>query len=315
MVSATESSRGPVDAGFVDLHIHTYHSGDGQYSPAEIFHFAEDTGAGAIAICDHDSVRALPEALALAPQYPFEFVPSVELTTDHGGKELHILGPFVEWECELLKKAVGRQNRARFEQALERIARLRKIGFKISYEEVSMRSHGATPSGTMIAAAILDKDPEALEPRLLPYKSGMRSDRPEVRFYQDFMGKGGAAHVPCSWMRTTEAIDILMRCGAVPTLAHPGAGLFSIGERLVSELKESGLKGLEVFTSYHDDKSSLYYLSMARKLNLIPSSGSDFHGRLKPHVPFGSVRAVGLELISVLKSCRHMPDMPEERSV
>jgi predicted metal-dependent phosphoesterase TrpH len=109
-------------------------------------------------------------------------------------------------------------------------------------------------------------------------------------------------------MPTPEAIELLLRCGAVPVLAHPGAGVFSAGERLITELKETGLKGLEVFTSYHDDKASHYYLNVAKKLTLIPTAGSDFHGRIKPHVAFGSVRALGPELISVLKSCRRPPD-------
>jgi len=293
---------------FVDLHIHSSHSGDGQYSPREIFDFAKAAGAGGIAISDHDSVRALPEAEALAPKYAFEFVPSVELTTDHEGRELHVLGPFIERDCPRLTQAIGRQGRARFEQALERIARLRKIGFKISYEEVSARSKGTTPSGTMIAAAILDKDLGIGDPLLAPYVSGVRSDRPELRFYQDFMGKGAPAYVPCSWLGTKEAIELLLSCGAVPILAHPGAGVFNVGERLIRELKDAGLKGLEVFTSYHDERASLYYLEIARRLNLIPSSGSDFHGRLKPHVAFGSVRSIGTELIHVLKGCRQAPE-------
>jgi hypothetical protein len=314
MASPTNNRNPAAVPGFVDLHIHSIHSGDGQFSPKEIFHFAEAAGAGGIAISDHDSVRGLQEAVVLAPKYAFEFVPSVELTTDHEGRELHVLGPFVERECRQLIQAIGRQGRARFEQALERIARLRKIGFKISYEEASAASQGTTPSGTMIAAAILGKDAGVGDPLLAQYISGTRSDRPELRFYQDFMGKGAPAHVPCNWLGTKEALELLMSCGAVPILAHPGAGVFNVGERLIRELKEAGLKGLEVFTSYHDERASMYYLEIARKLNLIPSSGSDFHGRLKPHVAFGSVRSVGPELIQVLKSCRRAPDSAEGRT-
>ena len=127
-------------------------------------------------------------------------------------------------------------------------------------------------------------------------------------FFQDYMGKGAPAYVPRRWIPAPDAIDLLIRCGAVPVLAHPGAGVFSAGERLISELKEAGLKGLEVFTSYHDEKATHYYLNVAKKLTLVPTAGSDFHGRIKPHVAFGSVQAVGPELIGVLKSCRRAPD-------
>jgi 3',5'-nucleoside bisphosphate phosphatase len=73
------------------------------------------------------------------------------------------------------------------------------------------------------------------------------------------------------------------------------------------------LKGLEVFTSYHNDKASLYYQGLASELQLIPSAGSDFHGRLKPNVPFGSIRAAGVELVELLKSCRGTPQQDRGR--
>ncbi len=298
-----------VDApAFVDLHIHTIYSGDAQYTPDEIFEFAASVGLCALAITDHDSVAAVPRARELSEKTGIAFVPSIELTTDFEGRELHILGHYVESECPYLEQTLERLNRARFEQALERVAMLRKLGFRITFEEAAERSRDSAPSGPIMASVILDRNEQALDPRVTPYVSGSKSSRPELNFYQDYMGKGGPAYVPRRWMPTPEAIGLLLSCGAVPVLAHPGAGVFSAGERLISELKAAGLKGLEVFTSYHDDKACHYYLNLARKLTLIPTAGSDFHGRIKPQVAFGSVRAMGPELISVLRSCRHVPD-------
>ncbi len=308
MNSPTDSSTTAESLPFVDLHIHTVYSGDAQYTPDEIFDFAVQSGLCALAITDHDSVAGIPSALVLAEKTGIGFVPSIELTTDFEGRELHILGHFVEWECAHLKQTLERLNRARFEQALERVALLRKLGFKINYEEAAERSRDTAPSGPIMAAVILDKNQEVRDARVTPYISGSKSARPELNFFQDYMGKGGPAYVPRRWMPTPDAVTLLLTCGAVPVLAHPGAGVFSAGERLISELKEAGLKGLEVFTSYHDDKACHYYLNLARKLNLIPTAGSDFHGRIKPNVAFGSVRSVGPELISALKSCRHAPE-------
>lgn len=293
---------------FVDLHIHTSYSGDAQYSPDEIFNFASEVGLSALAITDHGSVAAIPKASELAASTGIELVPGIELTTDFEGRELHILGHFVEPECQLLQKTLEKLNRSIFEQALERVALLRKLGFKITYEEAAERCPDvAAPSGTTMAAVILDKNEEVHDSRVVPYISGSRSARPEMNFFQDYMAKGGPAFVKRRWIPAQEAIALLLGCGAVPVLAHPGAGVFSAGERIIAELKQSGLKGLEVFTSYHDEKARHYYLNLARKLNLIPTAGSDFHGRIKPHVAFGSVREVGPELVNVLKSCRRAP--------
>ena len=308
MGSPIENLKPAGAAPFVDLHIHTFYSGDAQYSPEEIFKFAADAGVSALAITDHDTVAAVPKGRELSSQTGIEFVPAIELTTDFEGRELHTLGYFVEPQCHHLTQTLQRLNRARFEQALERVALLRKLGFKITYEEAAERLHDTIPSGTTLASIILDKNEQVRDPRVTPYLSGSRSARPELYFFQDYMGRGAPAYVPRRWVPTPEAIGVLLRCGAVPVLAHPGAGVFSAGERLITELREAGLKGLEVFTSYHDEKASHYYLNVAKKLNLIPSAGSDFHGRIKPHVAFGSVRAVGPELISVLRSCRHAPE-------
>jgi 3',5'-nucleoside bisphosphate phosphatase len=292
------------NSAFVDLHIHSHFSGDGQYSPDEIFRFAGEAGLAAFSISDHDSVEAMPRAVALAAGSRMEFIPSLELTTELDGREIHVLAPLVDWRSPKLKAALDVQLRGRFEQAQERVARLRQVGFDVSFEEVAARLKGAVPSGTAIAAVILDKHGQTRDSRLEPYITGNRSDKPEIRFYQDFMGRGAPAHVRREWIPTAEGIRLLLDCGAVPVLAHPGAGIFSAGERIIADLKAAGLKGLEVFTPYHDQKMAAYYLGLARKLNLIPTAGSDFHGRIKPDVAFGSVRAIGPQLISLLRSCK-----------
>ncbi|HPC48073.1 MAG TPA: PHP domain-containing protein, partial [Deltaproteobacteria bacterium] len=42
-----------------DLHIHTLHSSDGQYSTAEILAMAERAGLAAFAITDHMDIRSV----------------------------------------------------------------------------------------------------------------------------------------------------------------------------------------------------------------------------------------------------------------
>ena len=56
-------------AGGIDLHMHTTAS-DGRYSPGEIVAKAAALGLSAIAICDHDTVGGLAEAIQAAEQFP-----------------------------------------------------------------------------------------------------------------------------------------------------------------------------------------------------------------------------------------------------
>jgi len=72
----------------------------------------------------------------------------------------------------------------------------------------------------------------------------------------------------------------------------------------LSRLKEHGLVGLEVFSTYHDEEQTAYYLHLARQLDLIPTAGSDFHGRIKPQVAFGQVQNGSYWMVEALKERR-----------
>jgi hypothetical protein len=69
-------------------------------------------------------------------------------------------------------------------------------------------------------------------------------------------------------------------------------------------LKERGLQGLEVYTSYHSSEQSKIYHKMAIDLDLVPTAGSDFHGTIKPHIPFGSLNHGGYWMVEELKKRR-----------
>jgi len=69
-------------------------------------------------------------------------------------------------------------------------------------------------------------------------------------------------------------------------------------------LKAGGLQGLEVYTSYHAEDQTREYLSLAREFDLVVTAGSDFHGSIKPHIPFGSLRAGQVRMVEELAKRR-----------
>ncbi|MBV1768896.1 MAG: PHP domain-containing protein, partial [Candidatus Desulforudis sp.] len=77
-----------------DLHIHTTYS-DGSDSPQKVVERAVAQGLDAIAITDHDTVSGVPAALEAARDLPLVVVPGVEINTDYMGREIHILGYFI----------------------------------------------------------------------------------------------------------------------------------------------------------------------------------------------------------------------------
>lgn len=84
--------------GRADLHIHTTW-GDGTATVRQILDRAADAHLDAIAITDHDDLRAAWEALDLAGAYHFEVIPGMEITTLQG----HLLALFLERPVKMLR--------------------------------------------------------------------------------------------------------------------------------------------------------------------------------------------------------------------
>ena len=84
-------------------------------------------------------------------------------------------------------------------------------------------------------------------------------------------------------------MSILTKYSKGAFLAHPL--LYHLGyaqiEELLLYLKSLGLKGVEVYHSSNNMYESDKLRSMALKLGLLTSGGSDFHGIIKPNIKMG----------------------------
>lgn len=91
-----------------DLHTHTLAS-DGMQPPVDNVRWAKEKGLAGVAITDHDTVAGLEEALEEGKRIGITVVPGVEISTRAGGKDIHILGYFMDYRnkvfLERLEKA------------------------------------------------------------------------------------------------------------------------------------------------------------------------------------------------------------------
>src|SRR4051812_32633807 len=90
-----------------DLHLHTTHS-DGLYTASQVVELAVRAGLCAIAITDHDTLAGIAPAREAAKNTGLEVIAGVEISTEHEGRELHLLGYFVSTEDAALVEALGR---------------------------------------------------------------------------------------------------------------------------------------------------------------------------------------------------------------
>lgn len=285
----------------IDLHIHSHFSSDGDVSPRLLVEMAREKGLRAISIADHDTVAAYPEALAVGEELGVEIIPGMELTTLYEEREYHLLLPFVDWKSETVAALEADVRERRMQEARERVALLNQIGIDIGWDEVLVESNPFPPLGVTIAQAVLKKAERAGWADLAKYNEGDQRGTAPYRFYRDFFSKGRPAAAPRRNISLLDVLDRAKETGGVPVLAHPGAPFQRAGRAEITALKQRGLQGLEVFTSYHDGKQMAEYRAIAEDLDLVPTVGSDFHGSIKPHIPFGSVEAGGYWMVERLR--------------
>jgi predicted metal-dependent phosphoesterase TrpH len=288
----------------IDLHIHSSNSSDGDFSPFHIVQLAKENNLKAISIADHDTVAAYPQTLHYGKEAGVEIIPSMELTTLFGEREFHLLLPFVDWKSKIVSELISQVSKRRVKEARGRIEKLQRLGFDITWKEVQKEAGLFPPLGVTIAQVLLRKAENDRNAVLEKYFEEKTRPMAPYYFYKDYFMEGKPAAVPRQNLSIVEVLDFISQTGAVPVLAHPGAYFQNAKEQDLAVLKEKGLQGLEVYTSYHSAEQSALYLQMALDFDLVPTAGSDFHGTIKPHIPFGSLNHGGYWMVEELRERR-----------
>jgi predicted metal-dependent phosphoesterase TrpH len=288
----------------IDLHIHSNKSSDGDFSPFHIVQLAKQSALKAISITDHDTVAAYPEAIEFGIKSGVEVIPSIELTTHFESREFHLLLPFLNWEEKTVFDLIDKVTESRFKEARERVRKLKEIGFDISWKEVLKKTKPKPPLGVTIAQILLDKAEKKKDPAFRKYFERTNRLFAPYIFYKDYFMKRKPAYVTKQNVSLLEVLKVAPKTEGVPVLAHPGAYFEQAGKEDLMVLKEHGLIGLEVYTTYHDPPLRDYYKKIAQELDLVPTAGSDFHGRIKPHIPFGSLEEGEYWMVEELRKRR-----------
>ncbi len=246
--------------GLVDLHIHTTAS-DGRFPPAEIVRMAAELGLIAMAITDHDTLDGIPEALAAAGQYPaMAVIPGIEINTDVSTGEAHVLGYFIDCDHREMQSTLQRLRESRQERGQKMLAKLERLGVHLDWERVKEIAGPGSIGRPHIAQAMLEK--------------GYIANIKEA--FVKYIGWGGPAYVEREKITPAEATELILRAGGLPVLAHPLT--ISEPERMIAELKQHGLLGIEAYYNNYDSDDVSRLLELAAKYDLMATGGSDFHG-------------------------------------
>ena len=244
---------------YADMHAHTTCS-DGLLSPNQLLEKAARIGLHAIAITDHDTTAAHRLLKAEGEHASVKVITGIELSCVDNGREVHILGYYVDIDNEDLKQYEVEKRTERSDRAKSMVSKLNGMHVPITYEEVADAA-GTAPVGRPHIASVL-------------VRRGIVSTIQKA--FDVYLDSGKPAYAPRASFTVRQAAQLIRSAGGVSVVAHP-ARVF-MDPRLFLSLVASGIDGIEVYHPSHWNVTREYYRMLAIQHNLLITGGSDFHG-------------------------------------
>jgi 3',5'-nucleoside bisphosphate phosphatase len=256
---------------YADLHTHTYHS-DGTRSPREVIDVARGHGIEIVSISDHDNLAAYFEIKSYADSQGVTLVPGVELSCIHEGVDIHVLAYAFDALDERLDARLRKFRDTRQRRGHLIVERLRSLGYEIDVKRVDQLAAGGAMGRPHVARALVE--------------AGYVASVDEA--FDKLLSAGKPGYVEKERFRIDEAVELIHATGGVTSIAHPT--LYPDGERIVPQLLDAGIDGVEVMHPDVDEASRETYANVARFRGKMLTGGSDDHGTVKAKETLGTIR-------------------------
>lgn len=256
----------------IDLHVHSTKS-DGTYSPAELVDYAIKKKLTAFALTDHDTVAGLSDAIKYAQKLKEkginvpEVIPGIELSTEYEGKDVHVVGLYIDYESEAFIEYLEQFIASRDARNEKVCQKLREHGIKISMDELTYLFPDSVITRAHFAKFLM--------------QNGYCSSLKEA--FDRYIGDNASCYVPREKITPQMAVELILRGKGIPVFAHPMLCKFGRDklEKLISSMKEVGLMGIEGLYSTYSMSDQVQVTAYAKRYHLLLSGGSDFHGSNK----------------------------------
>jgi predicted metal-dependent phosphoesterase TrpH len=266
------------DPGRADLHTHTTFS-DGTHTPESLVGRARKAGLKAVAVTDHDTTAGIEPARAAAGQ-SIEVIAGVEITAEFRGREMHLLGYFVQADDQAIVSALARLQSARRERLLEMARRLSSLGAEVE-GDVAALPRTASVSRRHLA-------------RILIARGHARSLH---GVFTGWLARPELAGIPKLRLPVAAAIALVRGAGGAASWAHPPA---DTDLRALDELREMGLAAVECAYPWPSRSQETRLRQLAKAARLAVTGGSDSHDADQPTRAVGA-RSVTLEEVDRIR--------------
>ena len=222
---------------------------------------------------DRLPAASMSDADASMPQVS-EVIPGIELSTEYQGKDIHMVGLFIDYRQPEFAHYLEDFIHSRENRNEKMCALLREHDIDITYETLLAEFPGAVITRAHFARYLLSHG----------YIQSMKEA------FDRYVGDHCPCFVPREKVTPAQAVELILGAGGVPVLAHPI--LYHMSDErldtLVAELKKIGLVGIEAIYSTYNTAEERQIRGLASKYDLKISGGSDFHGANKPKIDLGT---------------------------
>lgn len=283
---------------YIDLHTHTNYS-DGDLTPYELIKLAIEKKVGVLAITDHDTLEGIKNINRedrLIKDTGIDIINGIELTAKVLKGRMHILGYDIDINDTNLNNKMTKLKDNSINSVLSVMEQIKRdYGIIFTYEDIKNLVNANHNLGRPDIAKLCVK-----------YGYANSVNDAFDKYLIDAYNKTRSTSKGISYQ---ECLDLILKSGGIPVLAHPKSLELSEKEflLLLKEMINFGLMGIEVYHSSHTKEEMEYYLDIANKYNLFISGGSDYHGKsVKPDIELGSgknnnIKIKKLSLVDYLK--------------
>jgi predicted metal-dependent phosphoesterase TrpH len=192
----------------------------------------------------------------------------------------------MDWRAGWFEDFLREQRAERTARVHRIVERLTELGMPLTAAEVFAICKEGSPGRPHVAQAMVERG----------YAKSVREA------FDRWLHADGPASVPRRRLTPVEAVAVIRRAGGVPVFAHPGlAGR----DEMIPELVEAGLAGIETYYPEHSAGQIQMYRDLCRRLGLVATGGSDYHGLHTGRATTVGTPHVGIEVWHELRAKAH----------
>ena len=268
-----------------DLHCHSHFS-DGAHSPRELMQMASEAEITHLALTDHDTLDGLMDARRAAQALGgINLINGVELSCTWENQLLHIVGLNVDPTNSILRKGVQLNRQRRLERA------------DAMYEDFDQHDIDIRP----VVTRLIPERSVPTRPHFADALVEMGLAKNKKQAFKRYLVRGKPGYIPIQWASLRDIGEWITAAGGIAVLAHPNRYKFTRTKlsRLISEMRECGITGIEVSTGTTDRQQTAMLGELANKFGLFASMGSDFHANDQPWARLGCAEPLSKQLTPV----------------